>query len=1064
MRLRVPALFLSVLFSIQVFATRTYNRYALVLEDAPVSAVSGRGVSLEAEAQRSSIGLAQAHLRAELESRKIGVTGSVQTLVNAIFVQATPDRLPELRSLPGVIRVELMPRVHRNLDRAVQLVNAPAAWNLLGGIPNAGLGVKIGIVDTGIDQTHPAFQDALPALAGYPVCQAADCAFTNSKVIVARSYIKQLSAGTQPDPAQDSRPDDNSPRDRVGHGTAVAMIAAGYTNSGPAATITGMAPKAYLGSYKVFGSPGVNDFTSGDVLIQALEDAYNDGMNIVSLSLGSPALSGPLDRGSVCGADPGTACDLEAQAAETAISKGMSVIASAGNEGDTGNRLPTLATIDSPGYSPNVIAVGATTNSHTFVNSVRINGSGVPSNLQRINAALGDGPLPNGVLTAPLRDAVSVGNADACSALPANSLSGAIALVLRGNCNFSAKVAILQTAGAVGVIFIDQAGAGSLTPPGGLSGTTIPSVLIGNSDGAALRSYASSHSGATASLDPGLAEVDIQPFNTVADFSSRGPATGATGIKPDLVAVGTDLYLAAERFDPQGEPYSPDGYTVSQGTSFSAPMVAGAAALVKQKNPSFNAAQVKSALVNTASSDVTDNGSAARVNAVGAGKLDTLAAITANVSVAPTSVLFGPLKSGGSPANRQLQITNGGSSAVNLSLTITRRDNDSNGRIGIDRPNLALAPGQTGAVTVMLSGSLPSPGSYEGAINIAGGATPLHVPFLYLVGDGVPYGIIPLVGDGDDGTVNQDTAEGFVALKLIDRYGVPVSGAAVRFRASNGATVKNADANTDVNGIGSAEAVLGPTPGGYVFTGQAGGLSVQFTDTARLQPTPASNGVVNAASFQQGSGIAPGSYISIFGTGLSDDSNAASTSPLPLSLDGVSVSFDVPSAGLSVPGRLYYVSPGQVNVEVPWELQGQSSVQIKVSVSDSSGQVVTVPVVNAAPALFAEVDANGALLSAGNPARRGQTIVLYANGLGPVSNQPGTGDPAPSSPPSQTTSLPAVTIGGAPASVQFSGLAPNFSGLYQINVLVPANAPTGVQPIVVTMNGTASPAVRVPVQ
>ncbi|MDQ6706980.1 MAG: hypothetical protein M3Z85_13515, partial [Acidobacteriota bacterium] len=316
---------------------------------------------------------------------------------------------------------------------------------------------------------------------------------------------------------------------------------------------------------------------------------------------------------------------------------------------------------------------------------------------------------------------------------------------------------------------------------------------------------------------------------------------------------------------------------------------------------------MKSALVNTASADVTDNGSPARVNAVGAGKLDTLAAITTNVSVSPATVLFGPLKSGPLPPGRQLQITNSGSSSVNLSLTITRRDSDSNGRIGIDRPNLALSPGQTGVVNVTLTGSLPSPGSYEGAINITGGAAPLHVPFLYLVGDGVPYGIIPLVGDGDDGTVNQDTSEGFIVLKLIDRYGVPVQGVSVRFRASNGATVKNADANTDANGLASAEAVLGPTPGDYVFTGQAGGLTVQFTGTARLQPVPASNGVVNAASFQAGSGIAPGSYISIFGTGLSDDTNTASTSPLPLSIDGVSVSFDVPSAGLSVPGRLYYV-------------------------------------------------------------------------------------------------------------------------------------------------------------
>ena len=290
---------------------------------------------------------------------------------------------------------------------------------------------------------------------------------------------------------------------------------------------------------------------------------------------------------------------------------------------------------------------------------------------------------------------------------------------------------------------------------------------------------------------------------------------------------------------------------------------------------------------------------------------------------------------------------------------------------------------------------------------------------------------------------------------MVDRYGAPVSGATVRFRASQGGgTIKNADPTTDANGIAGAEAVLGPTPGSNVFIGQVGGLSVQFTDTARLQPTIAAGGVVNAATNQAGQGIAPGSYISIYGSGLSDDTDVESTSSLPLSLDDVSVSFDVPSAGLSLPGRIFYVSPGQVNVQVPWELRGQGSVQIKVSVQDSSGTVVTVPIVDASPGLFA----------AGGPAVRGRVLTLYANGLGPVTNQPATGDPAPSSPLAQTTNVPVVTIGGQQAPMQFSGLAPGFSGLYQINVTVPANVPVGTQSVTVAVNGVVSPALRVAVQ
>src|SRR5262249_22236269 len=140
---------------------------------------------------------------------------------------------------------------------AVVLINAnPNGWNLAGGKNNAGKGLKIAIIDTGIDQTHAAFQDSsLPIPTSFPKCNVqSDCDnFTNHKVIVARSYVKQLAAGTGSNPAANSRPDDYSARDRDGHGTATAMCAAGETNSGPIATITGVAPKAYLGNYKVFG-------------------------------------------------------------------------------------------------------------------------------------------------------------------------------------------------------------------------------------------------------------------------------------------------------------------------------------------------------------------------------------------------------------------------------------------------------------------------------------------------------------------------------------------------------------------------------------------------------------------------------------------------------------------------------------------------------------------------------------------------------------------------------------------------------------------------------------------
>jgi subtilisin family serine protease len=119
--------------------------------------------------------------------------------------------------------------------------------------------VKIAIVDSGIDNTHPAFQDAsLQPPPGYPM---GDAAYTNGKIIVARSYEPMFAL-----------PDDATPRDRSGHGTALEMIAAGETNTGPLATITGVAPKSWLGNYKIFGTPGVNDNATYAAAIQALED------------------------------------------------------------------------------------------------------------------------------------------------------------------------------------------------------------------------------------------------------------------------------------------------------------------------------------------------------------------------------------------------------------------------------------------------------------------------------------------------------------------------------------------------------------------------------------------------------------------------------------------------------------------------------------------------------------------------------------------------------------------------------------------------------------------------
>jgi minor extracellular serine protease Vpr len=156
---------------------------------------------------------------------------------------------------------------------------------------------------------------------------------------------------------------------------------------------------------------------------------------------------------------------------------------------------------------------------------------------------------------------------------------------------------------------------------------------------------------------------------------------------------------------------------------------------------------------------------------------------------------------------------------------------------------------------------------------------------------------------------------------------------------------------------------------------------------------------------------------------------------------------------------------------VPWELAGQTSVQMKVNIDQTSGTVVAVPVAAYSPNFFldgagnaAALDENNALVGPSNPAVRGHVIAVYANGLGPVTNQPASGDPAPSSSLAATTAVPTVTVGGVAATVQFSGLAPGYAGLYQLNVVVPPTAPTGAQPMVMNVNGVASNTATVNIQ
>ncbi|HEX3878551.1 MAG TPA: S8 family serine peptidase, partial [Bryobacteraceae bacterium] len=830
--------------------------------------------SLQANSYRAQIENRQAALRSELASRRFTVTGSVSTLANAVFVVSTPDRVAEMRLINGVVDVVPMRRLHPTLNKATQLMNAPAAWNALGGVANAGAGIKIGIIDSGIDNTHPAFQDStLKVPAGFPKCttgQPQDCNYTNNKIIVARSYMRQQAAGSNAaNTAADSLPDDFTPRDRLGHGTATASVAAANVNTPGAVAFNGMAPKAFLGNYKVLGTGYEGTLTAfEDAAVQAIEDAFNDGMDVVSCSLGTTALAP-------------AAQDFLASAFEKAAQGGMVIAVSAGNDGGNGQQWPspTFNVIASPAIAPSVIAVGATLNSHVFQPSVSL--PGAASNLQAISAQSSDAYYygPYGASNAPLVDVTKLGDDGyACSALPAFSLAGSYALIQRSpatggsSCSFNVKATNAANAGAVGIVFYMADGgdlfAPSLADDSGNDPLYAPVVMVSLADGTNLKNYVDANPGAVALVDPNGTEQSITDYsnewqyspalaaNQLASYSSTGPGPGGT-LKPDIVATGgfdgdaaelanSGMYLATQSFDPYGEIYSVNGFTAADGTSFAAPLVAGAAALVKQAHPSFTAAQIRSALVNNAVQDtnVDDFGNTRGITSFGAGRLDANAAVGATVTVNPVSISFGVLSTA-LPAATSVTITNGGSSPVTLSVAAGAPQAlagtaVSGITVNVDQKSLTIASGATATLNVSLSGTVPGAGQYSGMITLQGGSVSLHVPYLFLVSSNVVYDMFAII-EGSifspyqyacfEGPPSTDLgSDQRLAIKLVDSNGAPVANAPVKFTisprndiilssvtgapacspASSGSQVS---CSTDTNGVAYAEVTTGATVG-----------------------------------------------------------------------------------------------------------------------------------------------------------------------------------------------------------------------------------------------------------
>jgi len=653
----------------------------------------------------------------------VEIQGSTDLVLNSIIARVPVEHYLAVRRMPGVKKVYFSRLQRMNLNAAAQTLNAAALWaRVSGGRANAGQGQKIGLIDTGIDNTNAMFADStLPTPStyppGFPKYDAGNQSFTNHKVIVARDYIGLLA----------NRQIVQDARDQVGHGSFVAGCAAGKVVTPNTALlpspsqISGMAPGALLGNYKVFGTPGINDYTTTAAILAAINDAVNDRMDVLNLSLGSLDYVPPSE-------------DPEVDAINNAIAAGVVVCLAAGNQG------PDTHSVGSPGSAPDAISVGAIWNSRIFAAQLHVSGPNVPASLQTLAYQNGSGPaISTAISSTPAIDVATLdGDGLACSALPAGRLTGKIALVGRGTCTFLTKVTNAASAGARAVVVYDNIPGEAPVQMGYLAGTSIPAVMIFNADGLALQKYLASFFSATISIGVSTSNQLATPVQPVlVSDSSRGPSADF-GIKPDLVAVGWSVYSAAQNNTRGGILYDVTRFTVSQGTSFSTPMVTGAAAAVMQLFPNLTPAGVKSVLANTASQVTIDGITPATVVQAGNGMLNLGNASAAVAIFSPTNLNFQVQDYTDSISlTRTLSITNISASTDRFAISV--QPLISGPAISVSTADTGpLAPGATANIDVSMQAAAPLSGGFQGFITFQSSLTAATYSVPYWAGLYVP--------------------------------------------------------------------------------------------------------------------------------------------------------------------------------------------------------------------------------------------------------------------------------------------------------------------------------------
>jgi subtilisin family serine protease len=637
----------------------------------------------------------------------------------------SPRTMRELMRLPGVKMVYPVQEYKLNMDASLPLIGlgdpevpgdetTNGLWDRLpGGPENAGAGLKVAVLDTGIDIYHDFFDPtgfAYPT--GYPKGNAA---YTTEKVIVSRAYYRA-----------DDPPVFDDPLDHNGHGSHTSGTIAG--NYGVTATVgtydqvvSGIAPGAHLMNYQIFyqAVSGAESAWNAEIL-RALDDLILDGADVTNNSWGGP-------DNLLAHADP------IAQAFQNIIDHNIVAVKSAGNAGRGQGSAD-------PAGPDDILLVGATTTSRNFGNSLDVTAPTthtIPptvTNILATEAAF----TPEITQTFGPETYVYVGrpepsNYEGCNAFgttAAAEITGNIALISRGSCDFVDKVENAYDAGAVGVVVFNNVKGAPPIIMGGdpTAKTVIPAFMVGNEPGENLVDWETMYPG-EAALQIGADTTkipDAKPADIIADFSASGPDI-ALNVKPDIVAPGVDILSSV----------ADNEWSTYQGTSMAAPHVAGAAVLLRQLYPSWSVHEIKSALMTTAKVDglYNDYSQTDPAGAMdrGAGRIDLVAAGDPGIVVDMPSLSFGEMEPG---ETMTYTVTATNVAATGTDHTYTTAISETGNMTTTANFDLTVTPASVaiddaGDDTIDVVMEIPAdadPGDYDGLVWLRHGPHEAHIP------------------------------------------------------------------------------------------------------------------------------------------------------------------------------------------------------------------------------------------------------------------------------------------------------------------------------------------------